>query len=345
MERLHKKLLNSWGKKMKKLWVDALKWNKNMVTTAIESNADAILVADGMSKKVKELGLIKTIANDGDLKLGKDVVVVELKSKDDEKKALELSRSKIVIIDANDWRIIPLENLIAQTKGLFAKVRNSKDAKTALEILEKGVDGVLLSTTNLNELKKTAELINKSPEKLSLAKAKVLSIKSIGTGDRVCIDSCTNMKLGQGMLVGNSSSGMLLVHSESIENPYVSPRPFRVNASAVHAYVKVPDGKTKYLSELKTGDEVLIVDAKGNTEVAVIGRTKVEKRPLLVVEVQAGNKKFSLVLQNAETIRLVKPSGIPVSVVKLRKGDKILGYIEEAGRHFGMKIKETITEK
>ena len=330
---------------MKKLWIDALKWNKKVITTALESNADAVLVAPGMSKKVKELGLIKTVAKDGDVKLGKDVVIVEIKSKEDEKKALQLSKSKTVIVDARDWKIIPLENLIAQTKGLFAKVKNEKEAKTALEILEKGVDGVLLSTTNLSEIKKTAELVKQSSEKLSLVKAKVLNVKAIGTGDRVCIDSCTNMKIGQGMLVGNTSSGMLLIHSESIENPYVAPRPFRVNASAVHAYVRVPGGKTKYLSELKTGEEVLIVDAKGNTQVAVVGRTKVEKRPLLVVEVGVGNERFSLVLQNAETIRLVKPNGKPISVVKLQKGDVILAYTEEAGRHFGMKIKETIVEK
>jgi len=330
---------------MKKLWIDALKWNKKIITTALESNADAVLVAPGMSKKVKELGLIKTVAKDGDVKLGRDVVIVEIKSKEDEKKALQLSKSKTVIVDARDWKIIPLENLIAQTKGLFAKVKNVKEAKTALEILEKGVDGVLLSTTNLSEIKKTAELVKKSSENLSLVKAKVLSVKAIGTGDRVCIDSCTNMKIGQGMLVGNISSGMLLIHSESIENPYVAPRPFRVNASAVHAYVRVPGGKTKYLSELKTGEEVLIVDAKGNTQVAVVGRTKVEKRPLLVVEVEVGKKRFSLVLQNAETIRLVKPNGKPVSVVKLKKGDMVLAYVEEAGRHFGVKIKETIVEK
>jgi len=238
-----------------------------------------------------------------------------------------------------------LENLIAQTKGLIAEVKNSDEAKTALEILEKGVDGVLLTTANLNEIKKTASLIKKSTEKINLVKAKILSLKSVGTGDRVCIDTCTNMKIGQGMLVGDSSSGMFLVHSETVENPYVAQRPFRINASAVHAYIKVPGGKTKYLSELRTGTETLIVDTKGNTEIAIVGRTKVEKRPLMLVEASVGNKRISLILQNAETIRLVNPAGKPISIVKLKRGDNVLAYTEEAGRHFGMKIKETIVEK
>lgn len=321
------------------------KWDKNIVTTSLESNADALLVPKGYSKKVKELGLIKTISSDGDLKPGKDVAMITINSKEDEKEALKESRSKTVIIRARDWKIIPLENLIAQTKGLIAEVKNASEAKTALEILEKGVDGVLLSTSNANEIKKTARLIKKSTEKVNLTRAKITSINAIGTGDRVCVDTCTNMKIGQGMLVGDSSSGMFLVHSESIDNPYVAQRPFRVNASAVHAYIKVPEGKTRYLSELKTGSETLIVDAKGNTEVAVVGRIKVEKRPLMLIEGIAGPRKISLVLQNAETIRLVKPNGKPISIIHLRKGDEVLAYTEDAGRHFGMKIDETIVEK
>ncbi|MBW2989470.1 3-dehydroquinate synthase II [Candidatus Woesearchaeota archaeon] len=330
---------------MKKLWINMPKWDKNIVTTSLESNADALLVPKGYSKKVKELGLIKTISSDGDLKPGKDVAMITINSKEDEKEALKESRSKTVIIRARDWKIIPLENLIAQTKGLIAEVKNASEAKTALEILEKGVDGVLLSTSNANEIKKTARLIKKSTEKVNLTRAKITSINAIGTGDRVCVDTCTNMKIGQGMLVGDSSSGMFLVHSESIDNPYVAQRPFRVNASAVHAYIKVPEGKTRYLSELKTGSETLIVDAKGNTEVAVVGRIKVEKRPLMLIEGIAGPRKISLVLQNAETIRLVKPNGKPISIIHLRKGDEVLAYTEDAGRHFGMKIDETIVEK
>jgi len=51
------------------------------------------------------------------------------------------------------------------------------------------------------------------------------------------------------------------------------------------------------------------------------------------------------VLQNAETIRLTRPDGTPISVVELKEGDEVLGYIESEGRHFGMKVEETIIEK
>jgi 3-dehydroquinate synthase II len=147
------------------------------------------------------------------------------------------------------------------------------------------------------------------------------------------------------MLIGNASDAFFLVQSESEENPYVAARPFRVNAGPVHAYVLGPDGKTKYLSELEAGDEVMIVDHNGNTEIANVGRCKIEKRPLILVVAEGGNKQISTILQNAETIRLVQPGGKSISVVSLKEGTEILVRNEAGGRHFGMKIEETLQEK
>jgi 3-dehydroquinate synthase II len=151
--------------------------------------------------------------------------------------------------------------------------------------------------------------------------------------------------LGEGMLVGNTASGFFLIHSESIDNPYVASRPFRVNAGAVHAYTLTPGGKTKYLADLKAGDEVMLVDYHGKSQIAYLGRNKIEKRPMMLVEAEAEGQPISLVLQNAETIRLVKPDGEAISVTALKPGDKVLGHIEKAGRHFGMKVDETLIER
>lgn len=330
---------------MKSIWVKAIPFNKEVVITALESGVDAVWVEEGFEEKVKELGRIKTISKNGDLKLDKDVVEFEINSKQDEEEAVKLSKLKTLIIKTTDWTIIPLENLIAQTSGLIAYVKNVKEAKTAIQILEKGVDGVLLDTTDLNEIKRCAEVIKGIQEKIELAVAKITKIAPLGMGDRVCIDTCTNMKQGEGMLVGNSSNAMFLVHSETVENPYVEPRPFRVNAGAIHAYILIPKGKTKYLSELKTGDETLIVNSKGNTQPAIVGRIKIEKRPLILIEGKIDSKLVSLILQNAETIRLCTPDGNPISIVLLKEGSEVLAYQETAGRHFGIKIEETIIEK
>ena len=214
-----------------------------------------------------------------------------------------------------------------------------------VEILEKGVDGVVLSTTDINEIKKTAEIIHGISEKVTLVTATITSTRQLGMGDRACLDTCTQMTLGEGMLVGNTASGFFLVHSESIENPYVAARPFRVNAGAVHAYTLAPGGKTKYLADLKAGDEVLVVDSKGKTQVAYLGRNKIEKRPMILLDAEAEGEPISLVMQNAETIRLVEPDGRAISITMLKTGDKVLGHIEKAGRHFGMKVDETLIEK
>jgi len=330
---------------MKTVWIKAIPWKKEIVTTALESGADAVMVPKGCSSKVKKLGVIKTIADDGDLRLGKDVVEWEIRSKADEENILSLSRRSKVIVRTRDWTVIPLENLIAQTANLIVEVKTTREAKTVLKVLEKGVDGVLLNTRDLSEIKKTVAQIKESSERIVLQTAQITRVETLGMGDRVCIDTCSNMAVGEGMLVGNSSSGLFLVHAESVENPYVEPRPFRVNAGPVHAYVRVPEGRTRYLSELRSGDEVTIVNYKGHCLTSIVGRIKVEKRPLMLIEAECRQKTIATILQNAETIRLTQPNGSPISVVELKKGSKVQAFLEEAGRHFGMKIKETITEK
>ncbi|MHC4336982.1 MAG: 3-dehydroquinate synthase II [Planctomycetota bacterium] len=331
---------------MKKLWVNAVPYKKDVVISALESGAEAIVLPDGKSNTVREFGKIKTVEKNGDIKPGVDVEFIDIAGKADEDKAAAVPEKKIVVLRMLDWTIIPIENLLARRgKNVMVQVENSEQAKLMAEILEKGVDGVVLNTTNINEIKKTAEIIHGISEKIDLVTATVTNTKQLGMGDRACIDTCTQMTLGEGILVGNTASGFFLVHSESIDNPYVASRPFRVNAGAVHAYTLVAGGKTKYLADLKAGEEVLLVNAQGKSQIAYLGRNKIEKRPMLLIEAEAEGEPISLVMQNAETIRLVNPDGKAISVTTLKPGDKVLGHIEKAGRHFGMKVDETLIER
>jgi len=330
---------------VKKAWVQAIPFDKEMVIAAIESGADAVVVAEGDSPKVKELGRMATVAPDGDLALGQDVVALEIKGKADEERAAREHRDKTLILRMADWTIIPLENLIAQRTGLMVEVRSAEEARTAVQALEKGVDGVVFVGADPAEARRVVALVHAIAERLALETATVTEVRQLGMGDRVCIDTCTNMSPGQGMLIGNTSDGFLLVHSESIENPYVAPRPFRVNAGAVHAYALVPDDKTKYLADLKAGDGALLVKHDGTTELAHVGRCKVERRPLLLVRTEVEAREVGLILQNAETIRLTAPDGSAVSVATLKPGDPVLAYRTSGGRHFGMKVEETIRER
>ena len=331
---------------MKKLWVNAIPYNKEIAIAALESGAEAVVIPDGKSDTIRQFGKIKTVEKNGDIKPGVDVEFIDIESKADEDKAAAVPESKIVVLRMLDWTIIPIENLLAKRgKNIMVQVENSKQAKLMVEILEKGVEGVVLNTTNINEIKKTAEIVHGISEKISLVTATITKTKQLGMGDRACLDTCTQMTLGEGMLVGNTASGFFLVHSESIDNPYVASRPFRVNAGAVHAYTLAPNGKTKYLADLKSGDEVLVVDFQGKSQTAYLGRNKIEKRPMLLIEAEAEGEPITLVMQNAETIRLVSPDGKAISVTKLTPGDKVLGHIEKAGRHFGMQVDETLIER
>lgn len=330
---------------MKKLWVKIDPWDKKLVTTALESGADAVWVPPGKTAEVKALGLITVVAEDGDLVPGRQVAEVTVTSTEDEAEVIRLARELPVIVRTPDWTIIPLENLVAQSGNIFVEVATPEEARTALGVLEKGVDGVVAASRDPSVIKAVARLVKEASPPVALTVARIIGLRPLGMGDRVCVDTCSNLGLGEGMLVGNSSGGLFLVHAESLENPYVAPRPFRVNAGPVHAYIRVTGGKTRYLGELKAGDEVLVVRHDGSTRPAVVGRVKVESRPLMLVAAEADGKEFSTILQNAETIRLTRPGGEAVSIVALKPGEEVLAALEEAGRHFGHKVQETITEK
>ena len=330
---------------MKKVWVQVDPWRKDLVTAALEAGADAVVLPEGCSEQAKALGRIATVAPDGDLRLGSDVLRFDIASKEDEVRAAREHRDKTLILRMRDWTVIPLENLVAQRGGLMVEVRRAEDARTVTQILEKGVDGIVLITDDPSEIKRTANAVHGYAEPIRLVVAKITKVKALGMGDRVCLDTCTNMQPGEGMLIGNTSSAFFLVHSETIETPYVATRPFRVNAGAVHAYVLGPEGRTQYLSELGSGDPVLLVRFDGATQVAYLGRSKVERRPMLLVEAEAEGQPVSLVLQNAETIRLTRPDGSALSVATLQPGDEVLAHVTTGGRHFGMKVQETLTER
>ncbi|MCQ2079982.1 MAG: 3-dehydroquinate synthase II, partial [archaeon] len=220
---------------------------------------------------------------------------------------------------------------------------NKEEAELYLTTMEKGVDGVVIQTDDFREIGKFKNILTVS-EPVELQEVEVTSIEAVEMGDRVCVDTCCLMKPGEGMLCGSSSSCLFLIQSESEANGHVATRPFRVNAGAVHMYCMIPGGKTRYLSELSAGAPVTLCDRDGNTRIASVGRAKVEVRPFLLITATDGQKSYNVVLQNAETIKVVSAKAA-TSVTKLKVGDKILAHLTSGGRHFGMKIEETITEK
>jgi len=321
----------------KEIWAKAVPFDKKFVTLALESGVDAILADDADVEKIQALGRVRVVPLSG-------VAIAAVASKADEEEAVRLLQKGETVFLARGCEIIPVENILAQGTGLGMEAASLAEAKLAAGILERGVDRILVLPEAAADLKKIVADLKISQGTIGLSPAVVTEITPVGLGHRVCVDTISMLRTGQGMLVGNSSAFTFLVHAETESNPYVAARPFRINAGAVHAYAAMPGDKTRYLEELAAGDEVLIVSATGETSLAVVGRVKVEVRPMLLVAARIGDTEGKLFLQNAETIRLVRADGSPVSVVSLRVGDEILCRTDVAGRHFGMRIAEDIKE-
>ena len=258
----------------------------------------------------------------------------------------------ITVVIGEDWSIIPLENLIARVGDethLVAGATTAAEARTAFETLELGADGVLLDTNSPEEIRGAVEARDAAErESLELTTATVTAVEATGMADRVCIDTGSLMDDAEGMLVGSLSRGLFFVHAETAESPYVESRPFRVNAGAVHAYVRNPEGGTNYLAELSSGDEVQVVDRDGGTREAIVGRVKIEKRPMFRIQAEVttddGVDRVETLIQNAETVKVATDEG-RTAVTDLETGDEVVVYYEDVARHFGEAVEESIIEK
>jgi len=267
-----------------------------------------------------------------------------------------------LLVECRDWTLIPLENLIADADGtptsIAVRLDDSQLIPGAAFALDIGVDAILLGDED--ELWQAAAIckaqrLERSDvssteteiiENGQLSSVMITAIEEGSTGDRVCVDFVSLLNEGEGILVGSSSSMMVLVHGETIISGYVPPRPFRVNAGAIHSYCMRADGRTCYLSEVSAGDELLVCNAAGETRTATVGRVKIESRPLLLLKMEDENAHTaSLCAQQAETVRLVSPSGIPLSITELKANDYILAKIDTIGRHVGAKISAKVVER
>jgi 3-dehydroquinate synthase II len=337
---------------LKELWIQINKGasEKKKLDRLAAEIADVVLQDNKAITKTKEEFVVlqgfDVLAIKNLKRQGKKIALkVDINGKEDENNAVKAAEygAEYIIIDCKDWRVIPLENLIAKTRGkskLVAEVTNSEDARLVLETLELGTDGVLLTTASAEEITKAAGIVKQLTPILALITAKVINVQPMGTGARACVDTCDLMDPGEGIIVGSQSAGLFLVEAEVNENPYVASRPFRVNAGSVSMYTLGSMESTRYLSELKAGDEVIVINREGKTRKVNVGRVKIEFRPLILVEAEIEGKKIKTVLQNAETIRLVTPKGSK-PVTELKPGDEIIVHIAaKGGRHFGVSVTE-----
>ena len=288
--------------------------------------------------------------------------IIKIDGSEGQSKALSLIGSvSWLLLEFENWSMIPIENIIAACAGSPTKVavllRFPAEAQGAAFALEIGVDALVVIPQQLmidsaaiakSQRGEVAEKTNIVPdnEEIKLQPLLITNIESGGLSDRYCIDLTSLLEIGEGMLIGSSSSCMALVHGETLNSDYVPPRPFRVNAGPPHAYIVMANRDTKYLSELKAGDEILIVSSSEYCKTATVGRLKIERRPMLLFSLKNTNDKVSQIFtQQAETVRLVGTEKENITVTDLTIGQYILGWSDPDARHIGVAVPSEVVER
>ncbi|MFF3328646.1 3-dehydroquinate synthase II family protein [Streptomyces sp. NPDC002888] len=253
------------------------------------------------------------------------------------------------VIHFADPTKIPLEIVLAAAESAEGKlvtvVGDLEEAAIVFDVLERGSDGILFTPRSADDVFALARLLEATTPQLTLSTLTVESIRHVGLGDRVCVDTCSHFEEDEGILVGSYSSGFVLCCSETHPLPYMPTRPFRVNAGALHSYTLGPDNRTNYLSEVGSGSALLAVGADGRTRRVVVGRAKLESRPLLEIRTHAEDGRLvSLTVQDDWHVRVLGPGGKVLNVTELQTGDELLGYLATDKRHVGLPIGEFCKE-
>ena len=285
-----------------------------------------------------------------------DVAVVQLDDFHGQDEAISLvGMIDWILVRCSDWTMIPLENIVAAAAGtgtrIVAAISQNVELSGAAHALQHGVDALLLPADEdlwdvaekISRDRASVQLGEKKPEQ-TLVMANVTNVESGGVGERICVDLTERLSEGEGMLIGSSANALVLIHGETIPSEFVPSRPFRVNAGAVHAYCLMADGSTKYLSELIAGDQVAIANPSNEIRSATIGRLKIERRPFLLVQFQWNNQSAQVLLQQAETVRLINDEGY-ISVTSIQSGDKIAVRFSSGMRHIGRELAGEMNER
>jgi 3-amino-4-hydroxybenzoic acid synthase len=259
-------------------------------------------------------------------------------------------RERWSVLSFRDPTKIPLEIVIAAAAdadgSIITQVGDVEEAQIVFGVLEHGSDGVMLAPQAPGDATQLKAAAAGSPESLSLEELEVTAIRRAGLGDRVCVDTCSQFRPDEGIIVGSYSHGMILCCSETHPLPYMPTRPFRVNAGALHSYTLADQGRTRYLSELDAGGKVLAVDSKGQVRIVTVGRVKIERRPMLAIDtVSQSGTSVNLIVQDDWHVRVLGPGGEVLNVTDLTAGTKVLGYLPVEQRHVGYPIDEFCIEK
>jgi 3-dehydroquinate synthase II len=258
-----------------------------------------------------------------------------------------LGRGEASAVRWSAERVIPLETLVAARRvrgSLWVVTAETSDIPAFLGALEHGADTIVVEVASPEILDDLERRLEHPAIALAWEKVPIRSVTPAGTGDRVIVDTTSLLQPEEGILVGSAAAFLFHIASEAVGSRYTRPRPFRVNAGAAHLYTLLANGETRYLSELVPGDAVLACTPERTTRNVRVGRIKIERRPMVLVEGEVRARRFTVFLQEAETVRLSTESG-RVATTDLRAGAMAWGVHLAPGRHLGVAVEETLEER
>ncbi|OZG72725.1 hypothetical protein BTA51_14475 [Hahella sp. CCB-MM4] len=258
-----------------------------------------------------------------------------------------------LLIRFRDPTNIPLELVIAELQHTSTVVikeiehkENIDDVINSMSTMEFGVEGLMVTPMRHEVLDSMFRRIEETfMGKLALETAEIIETRPVKDGIRGCVDVSTIFSEVEGIVVGSTSQGGFLCCPEVFEMPYMNKREFRVNAGGVHSYVFGSNNRTIYMSEMRAGDDVMIVGLDGSTRTVPLGRVKLEKRPLRLLKARfSSGEEISILLQDDWHVRIYSHEGKPVNITELKVGSKVAAYKAVSGRHVGVPVSEYIQE-
>ncbi|MEA3203575.1 MAG: 3-dehydroquinate synthase [Thermoplasmata archaeon] len=370
------------------LWVDLrhVPRNKRLghLGAARAARAEAILLATGDEHLGKE-GL-DTVAVDaagtlrrGRVRLGRVVDVQDAASQRSAAKGKGL-----VVVHAPDWRVIPLENLIAARRDrpgtLFALAGSPQQALLFAQTLETGVHGIVLAPRSPGDIADADRLLRdafrqaaattrrgiKESTEESIPRSSAVSAAQAGASSLPVPASAAPLALVEAKVLQVTDAGMGDRVCVDCTARFVDGEGLLVGSTArsfalVHAETvpsdlvptrpfRVNAGAVHSYLLGPAGRTVYLSELAAGSRVLAVGAAGSREMTVGRAKVEPRPHVLveweggSAVLQNAETVRLVTPRG-PVSVTALKPGDLILVHPEAAARHTGLPVDGRMEER
>ena len=144
---------------------------------------------------------------------------VDVSDSDGQSKARAMAGSvEWILLDLGEWKMIPIENIIAACDGgptkVAARISSPEQVLGAAFALQIGVDALLVNENTLQTALiaksqrgevATEPVYESENQELELSLLEVVEVREGGVGDRVCVDLTSLLEPEEGMIVGSIS--------------------------------------------------------------------------------------------------------------------------------------------